>query len=83
MSNDVTGQLTELLTSGLAVDASTVTPETPLFEGGLELDSFATVEIVTKIETHFGIQINDDDFAPENFADIKTLAAVVQKYLAA
>ncbi len=81
MSN-VIAELTKLLTEGLAVDATTVTPDTPLFEGGLELDSFATVEIVTKMETHFGIQLNDDDFAPENFKDIQTLAGVVEKYRA-
>lgn len=83
MAQDVVKNLTELLTRDLKVDASEVTPDTPLFEGGLELDSFATVEIVTKIESHFNIQLDDDDFAPENFADIKTLAGVVQKYLAA
>ena len=83
MTDDVTQTLTKLLTQDMAVDAGDVTPETPLFEGGLELDSFATVEIVSKIETHFGIQLDDDDFAPENFKDIKTLAGVIHKYTAA
>lgn len=77
---DVIQELKDLLVEGLALDAAAVEPDTPLFEGGLELDSFATVEIVTRIETHFDLQLDDDDFAPDNFKSLRTLAAIVQKY---
>ena len=83
MSRNVSQELIEVLTRDLKVDAADVTPETPLFEGGLDLDSFAVVEMVTKIETHFGIQVSDADFLPENFTNVKTLSEVVQKYLSA
>lgn len=83
MARDVSQELIDLLTRDLKIDTSGVTADTPLFEGGLELDSFATVEIVTKIEAHFGIQLDDDDFAPENFKDFRTLSDVLQKYLSA
>jgi len=76
-------ELIEVLTRDLKVDASDVGPDTALFEGGLDLDSFAVVEMVTKVETHFGIQVSDADFVPENFSNIKTLAGVVRKYLPA
>ena len=83
MSRDVSKELIDVLTRDLKVDAADVNPETPLFEGGLDLDSFAVVEMVTKIETHFGIQVSDADFLPENFTNVKTLADVVLKYLPA
>lgn len=83
MARDITKELIEVLTRDLKTDAADVGPETPLFEGGLELDSFAVVEMVTKIETHFGIQVADGDFMPENFKDVATLAGVVGKYLPA
>jgi len=83
MARDITRELIEVLTRDLKVDASEVGPETPLFEGGLDLDSFAVVEMVTKIETHFGIQVSDADFMPENFTNVKTLSSVIEKYLPA
>jgi len=83
MARDVVQELIQVLTQNLKLDSSAVSAETPLFEGGLELDSFAVVELVTKFETHFEIQLGDDDFVPESFADVKTLAGVVEKYLPA
>lgn len=83
MLRDVVQELAQLMTKNLKLDSSSVSAETALFEGGLELDSFAVVELVTMLETHFGIQIGDDDFVPENFTDVKTLAGVIEKYLPA
>lgn len=83
MARNVSQELIEVLTRDLKTDASDVTAETSLFEGGLDLDSFAVVEMVTKIETHFGIQVSDADFLPENFATVQALSDVVQKYLPA
>ena len=83
MARDITRELIEVLTRDLKVEAAEVGPDTPLFEGGLDLDSFAVVEMVTKVETHFGIQVADGDFLPENFANVAALAAVVEQYLPA
>jgi len=83
MARDIIPDLIKVLTRDLKVDAADVGPDTPLFEGGLDLDSFAVVEMVTKVETHFGIQVADGDFLPENFTNVKTLAGVVEKYLPA
>ena len=79
MTRDITSELVALAVRELKLDAAQVTPATPLFEGGLELDSFAVVDLVTRIEGHFGIQLADTDFHPENFTDLATLAALVAR----
>ena len=79
MTRNITNELVEMITRELKVEA--VTPQTAIFEGGLELDSFALVDLVTRVENQFGIQLSDDDFRPENFADVKTLGGVVEGYL--
>lgn len=83
MARDVVQELTEIMTQKLKLPPSAVEPETPLFEGGLELDSFAVVELVTTFETHFGIELADEDFAPENFKNLRVLSNVIEKYLPA
>jgi acyl carrier protein len=51
----------------LGVEGASLAPETSLFEGGLELDSFATVELLGRVEERFGVTFGDDDFTPARF----------------
>ena len=50
---------------------------TPLFEGGMELDSFAIVELITLIEKRYRFEFTDADLRPEHFADLRSLADLV------
>lgn len=77
----ITDELVLLVGRELKVDLAGFGPGTAVFEGGLELDSFAVVDLITRIETHFGIQLSDDDFRPENFTDLQTLGGLVQGYV--
>jgi acyl carrier protein len=79
MNTPISGDLIALIVRELKIEPARVTAETALFEGGLELDSFAVVDLVSRIEEHFGIQLADTDFQPENFTDIGTLSAVVAR----
>jgi acyl carrier protein len=54
---------------------------TPLFKGGVEMDSFAAVELITLIESDFSIEFDVADIKPEHFTDIKTLGRLVERYL--
>lgn len=86
MVRNIVTELLELVTRELKIDPASVGPtgvgpDTRLFEGGLELDSFAVVDLVTRIETYFGVQLSDTDFQPENFTDFQTLGSVVQRYV--
>ena len=56
-----------------------VSADTALFDGGLELDSFAVVELINLIEQAFGFEFSEADLCPESFVDVSTLAAVVKR----
>jgi len=45
-----------------------------LFEDGLGLDSIATVEFISLIEQHFGIEFCDGELNPELFSSLTVLA---------
>jgi acyl carrier protein len=43
------------------------------------LDSIGFVELRVQCEERFGVVIGDDDFIPDNFASIRTVAALVER----
>ncbi len=50
-----------------------------LFDAGV-LDSFGLPELVTALETEFGIKIPDRDLDAQTFESIERIAAYVQKH---
>jgi len=58
--------------------ADSITAETSLREGGLELDSIDILEVVIAIEHHFGIKVGDAEVAKEHFRSIGKIASYVQ-----
>jgi acyl carrier protein len=48
-----------------------------LLESGL-LDSMAIVKLVGFIEERFGVQLGDDEFDPDHFETLTTIAAMVE-----
>lgn len=61
------------------VDPSTVTADTPLFDGGLELDSIDVLEISTMIQKEYGVTVAVAERSREIFGTVGTLAAFVEK----
>ncbi|HBL29566.1 MAG TPA: acyl carrier protein [Acidobacteria bacterium] len=55
---------------------------TPLFEGGLSLDSVILVELISFIEKRFGIELRDDVLNMETFRDLRSVAQVVREHMA-
>ena len=53
------------------------TAATPLLGNIPEMDSMAVVTVLTAIEDHYGIVIEDDEIGAEVFATVGTLAAFV------
>jgi acyl carrier protein len=51
--------------------------DTPLLERGI-ISSFAIVELVSFLEREFGISVSDHEVLPENFRDVKSVAALVR-----
>lgn len=55
-----------------------ITAETSLRDGGLELDSIDILEVVVAIEHHFQVKVGDAEVAREHFRDIGKIASYVQ-----
>jgi acyl carrier protein len=61
--------------------------ETPADEIGLDdslravhgLDSLGFVELRVQCEDLFDVQISDEDFSPENFQDVRSVAGLVRR----
>ncbi|MFV2010007.1 MULTISPECIES: acyl carrier protein [unclassified Micromonospora] len=43
------------------------------------LDSLAFVELRVQCEDMFGVKISDEDFSPENFHSVQSVAALVRR----
>ncbi|MBX3473854.1 MAG: acyl carrier protein [Planctomycetes bacterium] len=62
------------------VDPQSVSPDEPLFGGGLGLDSVDALELVMLMETNYGAKIESSDSGRKAFASLKTLADFVQAH---
>lgn len=77
----IADRLADLIVRNLnvSVPRESITQDTAILDGGLELDSFALVEIVGLAEAEFGIQFTREDFSVNNFKTIAILAGTVAK----
>ncbi len=78
--NEVKQILTDVLhlgPAGASLDASS-----PLLGAIPELDSMAVVNLVTALEEHFGITVEDDDISADTFETLGALSAFVAAKLA-
>jgi acyl carrier protein len=48
-----------------------------------ELDSMAVVNVITALEDHFGITVDDDEISAETFETLGSLTRFVEQKLAA
>jgi acyl carrier protein len=60
------------------LDRSTITAETTLAHGGLELDSVDILEIVVAVEQKFGIKAADAETGKLHFRTIGSIAGFIQ-----
>ena len=63
--------------AGRALDAGS-----PLLGAIPELDSMAVVNLITALEEHFGITVEDDEISADTFETLGSLAAFVAHKLA-
>lgn len=54
---------------------------TPLLGAIPELDSMAVVTLITSLENHFGLVVDDDDIDGSTFATVGSLASFVEQKL--
>ena len=61
---------------------NTLTEASPLLGAIPELDSMAVVNVITALEDHFGITVDDDEISARTFETLGSLTAFVEQKLA-
>lgn len=82
---DVTQEVQRVLDEVLSLNgrSAAFNRETPLLGAIPELDSMAVVSLITRLEEHFGLTVDDDDMDGSTFATVGSLADFVSDKLAA
>ena len=82
---DVTQEVKQVLDEILSLNgrSAAFTRETHLLGAIPELDSMAVVSLITRLEEHFGLTVEDDDMDGSTFATVGSLADFVSEKLAA
>ncbi|MCX7278483.1 MAG: phosphopantetheine-binding protein [Burkholderiales bacterium] len=82
---DVTQEVKLVLDEILSLNgrSAAFTRETHLLGAIPELDSMAVVSLITRLEEHFGLTVDDDDMDGSTFATVGSLADFVSEKLAA
>jgi acyl carrier protein len=75
-------QLRAILTSTLGLGTMHLDEDTALLGNLPELDSMAVISLITAIEQHFGIDVDDDEISARHFATLGSLASFVGLKLA-
>lgn len=78
--DDVKNILADVLSLGDAKDS--LTADSALLGSIPELDSMAVVNLITALEEHFGIVVDDDEISATTFETVGSLTAFVQQKLA-
>jgi acyl carrier protein len=82
MATSVTDHIKRLIVEQLDIPTPPGFDEsTPLYDGGMAIDSFTTVELITLIEKQFDIEFDVEHIRPEHFVNINTLGNLVERYL--
>jgi acyl carrier protein len=81
---NVLQEVIRLLDEVLSLDgrSSAFACDTPLLGAIPELDSMAVVTLITGMENHFGLVVDDDDIDGSTFATVGSLADYVTGKLA-
>ena len=61
--------------------ANDIEADTPLLGNLPELDSMAVAMLITSLEEHFDIFVDDDDISAETFENFKSLCDFVEEKL--
>jgi len=68
-------------TLGLTGAARSLTPDSALMGSIPELDSMAVVNVLTALEEHFGISVDDDEISAATFETLGSLVQFVERKL--
>ena len=78
--NEMKEKLKAFLMSDLGVDGDVLQFDTPLFGEEIGLDSVDSLEIISFVDSNFGVSMTG--VAKENFQSIDTIAAYIEAHKA-
>ena len=58
-----------------------IAADTPLLDGGLNLDSVDLLELILMVEEEFGVVVEDNDLSVDLLQDVRSLARFVRGHL--
>lgn len=61
------------------IDRNTVNSETPLMQGGLNLDSVDILELIVNFEKKYGIKLNESEAYSNHFRNIGSVVEFINK----
>jgi len=76
---DLGNDIVLIITETLKVNPSSLSAGTKLIEGGLALGSLQLIELIVEIERRFGISLDGELLAIENFNTVRTLSDTVAR----
>lgn len=78
-ADDVQRRVGEFIASNFFVtDAALLQADAPLVENGI-IDSTGVLEVISFLETEYGIKIGDEELVPENLGSIGRIGAFVAR----
>jgi acyl carrier protein len=80
-SSELVKEVTQVIVEAVnlhSLDPNSISAETSLRDGGLELDSIDILEVVVAIEHHFKVKVGEAEVAREHFRTIGQIANYVQ-----
>jgi acyl carrier protein len=84
MRDDLIAALRRMLVNDLYIE---IPPEQIGLDDGLRtvvgLDSIGFVELRALCERRFNVEVNDEDYTPENFGSVRRLAQLIERLQAA
>ena len=80
---DIQSGVITILQSNLGIAAGSIMPhpDTPILGAIPEMDSMSVIGILSSLEEHYGIQVDDDEISADVFATLGTLTTFVESKL--
>jgi len=80
-AGDVVDRIITILRRDLMLGADiAIAPDTPLFDGDLDLDSLDALMLMQSLEKEFNFKIPSETFGPEIFKNVNSIAVTIAHY---
>lgn len=71
----------EIINETFKINKEIIELETPLYNGGLNLNSIQLLELTVSIEEYYEKEFNPDDLTEGNFSNVEKLCQLIEEKL--